>query len=270
MPYIVTHDTSTGSRPKHPQPEGVTTSWLVSSADGGATRGMIAQLQLAAGGSQSLHAHATAEEAAFVLAGDTVLLTAAGDLGTPAGTLVLSAPGVSHGFRAGPEPAQVLLIYAGPSDVDALDVTAGRLVDLRTPETVHVPSLVLDPFHHPEMGFFNMSARFLVSEGGLPATSLVIGRSAYGEPELGGGHVLHRHPVAEEFLYLLDGEARHLTEDGEMPMRAGDLAFIPPTEWHGIWNVGETPSHALFGFLGLNNIEAGGYELHPAAHPLTS
>ena len=267
MPYIVTKEQPIADKAAGavPEAEGAHVRWLISSEHGGSQQGMIAELTLNPGAGLPLHRHGNADEAAFVVAGDATLLTAAGEQPAPAGTLILAVRDVWHGLRGGEEPVKLLTIYGGESDISALDL---ELDDGETagdpPVTVDALSLARDPIHMPENGFFNMGARWLVSEDGLPGAMLVIGRSAYGEPELEGGHALHRHPGAEEFLYLLDGDANHLTEHGgEIAMTAGDIALMPASEWHGIWNSGPSAAQSVFGYLGVGSLEASGYELHP-------
>lgn len=267
MPHILEAGKSIEPTPRRavPDAEGTHIRWLVSSAHGGAKHGIIAELTLDPGAGQPLHRHGNADEAAIVLDGDATLLTAAGEQPAPMGTLILAEHDVCHGLRAGDEPVNLLTIYGGECDIADLEVDLGDGGgNDSTPATLHVPSLPRNPIHRPENGFYNMGARWLVSEGGLPSSVFLIGRGAYGEPELEGGHALHRHLAAEEFLYLLDGQANHLTEDGQIAMAAGDIAFMPALEWHGIWNSGPAAAQSIFGYLGVNSREAGGYELYPA------
>lgn len=268
MPHIVSSSTHQGAD-SEVSAGGVGTRWLVSSTHGGARHGMIADVRLGPGAGQPLHRHANAEEAAIVLDGDATVLTATGDQPAPAGTLILSVRGVWHGIVAGARPVRLLTVYGGECDVDALDMEMAQgSVEGAASETVGIESVARARNHAPEMGFYNMAAGWLVSENGLPSSELLIGRSVYGEPELEGGHVLHRHLVGEEFLYLLEGSAAHLTEDGErIPMAVGDIAFMPAPELHGIWNTGATAAHSIFGYLGANSLAGAGYELAPASAP---
>lgn len=266
MPYITKADAAGIDRSSTgvPDVDGVTVRWLVSAEQGESRHGMVAELTLAPHSAQPLHRHLGVDEAAVVLSGEATLLSASGAQPAPAGTLVLSTDGIWHGIKSGDEPVKLLTIYGEENRVSALGAElAGDHPEGASPSVLDVPSLGRDRVHNPEMGFFNMSARFLVAEDALASSAFLIGRSAYGEPGRAGGHVLHRHPAAEEFLYLLEGEASHLTEDGELAMTAGDIALIPASEWHGIWNPGTTPAQALFGYLGATSRQVAGYELYP-------
>jgi quercetin dioxygenase-like cupin family protein len=259
------HLTKAGDRSRtgaRPDAAGLNTRWLISSALGGAEHGMIAELELAPMATEPLHRHANADEAAFVLSGSATALGADGEQAAPAGTLILSSRGTWHGIRAGEEPTSVLLIYGGESNIDELVVElAGGVAAGAAPRTINASELTPHPNHNPEMGFFNMAANFLVSEDGLPGAELVVGAAFYGTPDPIGGHALHRHPNAEEFLYIRRGRASHLTTDGELAMDQGDIAFIPTGELHGIWNKSPSATQSVFGYLGLTSLRAGGYEL---------
>lgn len=266
MPYITRADAPVmdGSLSGGRDVDGVTVRWLVSAEHGEARHGMVAELTLAPHAAIPLHRHPDADEAAVLLSGEATLLSASGEKPAPAGTLVLSTKGIWHGIKSGDKPVKVLTIYGGESQVSALGVElAGDPPQGASPSVVDIPSLGRDRAHNPEMGFFNMSARFLVGDDGLASSAFLIGRGAYGDSGHAGGHALHRHPKAEEFLYLLEGDASHLTEDGELPMTTGDIALIPASEWHGIWNPRPIPAQGLFGYLGVSSRQGAGYELYP-------
>jgi quercetin dioxygenase-like cupin family protein len=270
MPHIVKAGESIGPTAQRPVPDadGARIRWLVSSAHGGSEHGIIGELTLDPGAAQPLHRHTGVDEAIVVLEGHATLLTAAGEQPVPAGGLILAERQVWHGVRAGESSLKLLTIYAGESDIEALDTElSDGVADGALPATLDVRSLPRNPIHAPENGFFNMASRWLVSEDGLPSSAFLLGRAAYGEPEPEGGHALHRHLAGEEFLYLLEGQANHLTEDAEIAMRTGDLAFMPSPEWHGIWNSGPGAAQSVFGYLGVNSLAAGGYELYPTEAP---
>jgi quercetin dioxygenase-like cupin family protein len=261
MPHVMKagDHSRTGARP---DAAGLDTRWMISSDLGGARHGMIGELELAPEATEPLHRHANADEAAFVLSGSATVLGADGEQPAPAGTLILSSRGIWHGIRAGDEPTSVLLIYGGENTLDAFAVElAGRDAAGAAPRTINAAELTPHPNHNPEMGFFNMAANFLVSEDGLPGAELVVGAAHYGTPDPKGGHALHRHPAAEEFLYIRGGRASHLMAEGSIAMGPGDIAFIPTGEWHGIWNESESATQSVFGYLGIASLQAGGYEL---------
>lgn len=251
MPYI----TRAGSRAAQVEV-------LLDAQHGAAQRGTVTQLILEPRSGEELHCHTGADEATFVLSGQAAALGASGEEVAPAGTLIYSAQGTWHAVRSGQQPVTLLTVHGhGESEGEAKAIPSGQ----DKPVLVDVAGLGRDPAHNPAMGFLHMSARFLIGESALPSSGLFAGRAAYGDPGQPGGHALHRHPSAEEFLFVLEGEAHHLTEDGELPMRAGDIALIPAGEWHGIWNSGDTPVQALFGYLGVSGRPAAGYELPATA-----
>jgi quercetin dioxygenase-like cupin family protein len=261
MPHVVKAEdrSRTGA---NPEADGVSARWMISSDLGGARHGIVGELELAPGAAEPLHRHSGADEAAFVLSGSAIAVGADGEYPAPAGALILASRHVWHAIRAGDEPVRVLLIYGGESDLTALDVElAGDDASGEPPRVIDSSALTPRLNHNPEMGFFNMAASFLVSEDGLSDAELVVGAAQYGTPDPVGGHALHRHPVAEEFLYIRDGRASHLMEEGTLPMEPGDIAFIPAGEWHGIWHEAPAATQSVFGYLGLTSLAAGGYEL---------
>jgi quercetin dioxygenase-like cupin family protein len=76
----------------------------------------------------------------------------------------------------------------------------------------------------------------------------------------GKTHGLHRHPNAEEVLYVLQGEGLHLSEGGPVRQRAGEVIFIPRGEWHGFANDSAVPTTVIAVFGGVGSYEEAGYE----------
>lgn len=63
--------------------------------------------------------------------------------------------------------------------------------------------------------------------------------SSFGEVIVnpGAGHDRHRHPEAEEILYVVSGEGLQMVDDGEpFVIRAGDAVHIPKDVWHATHN----------------------------------
>jgi quercetin dioxygenase-like cupin family protein len=54
-------------------------------------------------------------------------------------------------------------------------------------------------------------------------------------------HLLHRHPNAEQIMYVLEGACLALSEGGAMRLGEGDAVFIAPGEWHGVRNDSDRP-----------------------------
>ena len=50
----------------------------------------------------------------------------------------------------------------------------------------------------------------------------------------------HQHPD-EEFQYVIEGEGTWSLNGEERPLKAGDLMYTKPWDWHGIRNSGDRP-----------------------------
>ena len=50
----------------------------------------------------------------------------------------------------------------------------------------------------------------------------------------------HQHPD-EEFQYVIEGEGTWSLNGKEQPLKAGDLMYTKPWEWHGIRNSSDRP-----------------------------
>ncbi|MBT3268998.1 cupin domain-containing protein [Candidatus Poribacteria bacterium] len=64
----------------------------------------------------------------------------------------------------------------------------------------------------------------------------------------GGGHASHRHPNAEEFIYVVSGKATQTVVDQTFNMGPGDCANIPQDAVHSTMNVGDGELVILVGF----------------------
>jgi len=76
-------------------------------------------------------------------------------------------------------------------------------------------------------------------------------------------HELHRHPHADEVLYLLSGAGLHLSEGEPVRQSAGDVIFIPAGEWHGFANDTDEETVVIAVFGGVGSYAEAGYEIHP-------
>jgi quercetin dioxygenase-like cupin family protein len=74
-------------------------------------------------------------------------------------------------------------------------------------------------------------------------------------------HEIHRHPNAEEALYVLEGAGLHLSEGEPVRQEAGEVVFIPAGEWHGFANDTDEPTTVLAVFGGVGSYEEAGYEV---------
>lgn len=57
-----------------------------------------------------------------------------------------------------------------------------------------------------------------------------------------GGYVpRHRHPVAEEVLFVYEGQGLARIEETEVPLCPGTTLVLPPNTWHSFINTGSGP-----------------------------
>ena len=76
-------------------------------------------------------------------------------------------------------------------------------------------------------------------------------------------HLLHRHPNAEQIMYVLEGSCLALSEGEPVRLKEGDAVFIAQGEWHGVRNDTEKPAVTLIIYAGAGTLEEAGYEEHP-------
>lgn len=76
-------------------------------------------------------------------------------------------------------------------------------------------------------------------------------------------HLLHRHPNAEQIMYVLEGSCLALSEGEPVRLKEGDAVFISQGEWHGVRNDTDQPAVTLVIYAGAGTLEEAGYEEHP-------
>jgi quercetin dioxygenase-like cupin family protein len=76
-------------------------------------------------------------------------------------------------------------------------------------------------------------------------------------------HLLHRHPNAEQIMYVLEGSCLALSEGEPVRLKEGDAVFIALGEWHGVRNDTDQPAVTLVIYAGTGTLEEAGYEEHP-------
>jgi quercetin dioxygenase-like cupin family protein len=76
-------------------------------------------------------------------------------------------------------------------------------------------------------------------------------------------HLLHRHPNAEQIMYVLEGACLALSEERVVRLSEGDAVFIAQGEWHGVRNDSDRPVVTLVIYAGAGTLEEAGYEEHP-------
>ena len=76
-------------------------------------------------------------------------------------------------------------------------------------------------------------------------------------------HLLHRHPNAEQILYVLEGSCLALSEGEPVRLSEGAAVFMAQGEWHGVRNDTDQPAVTLVIYAGAGTLEDAGYEEHP-------
>jgi quercetin dioxygenase-like cupin family protein len=80
--------------------------------------------------------------------------------------------------------------------------------------------------------------RWLCQEEFSDLQGLSFGEASF---PVGGGHGPHRHPNAEEILYVLRGRASQGVSDQERELGPGDVALVRRDEVHWTRSIGEEP-----------------------------
>jgi quercetin dioxygenase-like cupin family protein len=102
--------------------------------------------------------------------------------------------------------------------------------------------------------------RNVVNKDGTGARRIILLSS---ELPPGKVHLLHRHPNAEQIMYVLKGSCIALSEEEPVRLKEGDAVFIAQGEWHGIRNDTDEPAVTLVIYAGAGTLEEAGYEEHP-------
>jgi quercetin dioxygenase-like cupin family protein len=76
-------------------------------------------------------------------------------------------------------------------------------------------------------------------------------------------HLLHRHPDAEQIMYVLEGSCLALSEGEPVRLNQGDAMFITQGEWHRVRNDTDQAASTLVIYAGAGTLEGAGYEEHP-------
>ena len=103
--------------------------------------------------------------------------------------------------------------------------------------------------------------RLLQDESGT--TSFVLGET---EIPAGRSHEVHRHPSAEQAIYVLRGTLSLVRPHHEdVILQAGDVAHVPAGEWHGTANRSGETAATLTIFGGVARAADAGYEEYGVA-----
>lgn len=107
-------------------------------------------------------------------------------------------------------------------------------------------------------GWVGMTVRWIFTDATAGAEQMTFNVTSF---EPGGAHELHRHPGCEELLYIVEGGGTCLMEDGETPITAGEVCFVPRGEWHGFRNSTDVVTRVICCYGGAGSLERAGYEL---------
>ena len=82
------------------------------------------------------------------------------------------------------------------------------------------------------------TSKLLLSEISVGAIGFSMGQNV---TDVGSQIPEHAHEDAEEGMYLISGQGRLITEDGEQDLHAGMAIYMPPGVKHSIVNTGDEP-----------------------------
>lgn len=90
----------------------------------------------------------------------------------------------------------------------------------------------------------NVRDNLILVDGQVDAKNVSVGIGIYNE---GQASEFHTHEGAEEVMIYLKGEGLMTMEDGtEVPLKRGDLTYVPADESHGLANTGKGEFVFLF------------------------
>ena len=102
--------------------------------------------------------------------------------------------------------------------------------------------------------------RNVINRGDTGARKIILLSSEFPPGKV---HLLHRHPNAEQIMYVLEGSCLALSEGEPLRLNEGDAVFIAQGEWHGVRNDTNQPAATLVIYAGAGTLEEAGYEEHP-------
>ena len=243
---------------------GQETWWLLHESVGPKANGVLAVSQHDAGFAAMPSRHPKAEQGMLVLEGDGVILAAGEEHALAPGAVVFAPRGACYGLTAGSKGIKLLQIFGGVTnpleaaqrEEVADDVAlAGPAVKITKAQDV-----AFQTFNNPDQGLYNMQATFHVSDQAAGSEFMAIGQSIFDDPR--NSRPLHFHTHAPEFLFVLEGQGQHITENGEeILITKGDACITAVGEPHAFRFEAPDPARFLFGFLGVRNFEAAGTQL---------
>jgi len=109
-----------------------------------------------------------------------------------------------------------------------------------------------------EDGWVRMDVRWVCTEDTMGSQLATVGHTIFGPG--GGAHELHRHPNAEEILYVVRGHGVAISGDEEFEIGPGDLIFVPKGDVHYFKNTHPTEElETLWIYAGAPSLKKAGY-----------
>jgi quercetin dioxygenase-like cupin family protein len=244
-----------------PDWEGAELRWLVDSDQAGAELGALGLITVQPGAEYAAHRYGEVDRTLYLLDGSGEHRAGDEHVALVQDDSLYVGRGRWHGFRnRGQEPARVLAVYSprpGVLDYELLD-DGVEVLDQGLP-SIPLESVPDDPNLADDQGWYGLSVKWLVTDESAGAGSALLGASRF---EPGGSHVLHRHPIAEEILFVREGGGWHLHPDGrEEAIEPGTVTFAGRGEWHGFKARGDVETSCLFVYMGAAALDGAGYEL---------
>ena len=131
-------------------------------------------------------------------------------------------------------------------------------IERRTVEIRNVRDAAAQVMTKPDQE--GLIVRNVINEDDAGASRIILLSS---ELPPGKVHLLHRHPNAEQIMYVLEGSCLALSEGEPVRLKVGDAVFIAQGEWHGVRNDTDQPAVKLVIYAGAGTLEEAGYEEHP-------
>ena len=231
--------------------------WLVEEEPHAAGDRAIGILELETGYAQEFDGDDDSERAIIVLTGEAILRTGDGEQRVTAGAVIAALRNASYAIRA--DSAATVLTVQSRRASSAVVAESPATVTGAPVRVLQLRDVPAQEFHIPDRGLFHISSRQLVSAEAFGSRSLFVGHTTVAAED--GLHTLHRHPSADEFVYILGGVGEHIAEDETVPMPAGTFADIPANEWHGFRSTGQKPTELIFCYLGVASFAEAGEEV---------
>lgn len=127
------------------------------------------------------------------------------------------------------------------------------------PQKTRADAVMVDPTLTGDDGWVDMSVQFLATRQTIGTEHAVLG---YTTMPPGARHETHRHPNAEEIVFLTHGEGLYLVGDVLVRMGPGDIVTSRVGEAHGFWNTSATETaRMVWAYGGAASLAEAGYEL---------